>query len=103
MTDKFIRDNKVAVLFSPEFGAGWYTWNGSKYGQDLLFHPELVKEVLEKGDVKKVAENLFPEAYLGGVKDLEVKWVQVGQKFRVDEYDGSEQIILIDEDEWITA
>lgn len=25
--DKVIKDGKVAVLYSPGFGAGWFTWN----------------------------------------------------------------------------
>ena len=25
--NKLIRDGKVAVLISPEYGAGWSTWN----------------------------------------------------------------------------
>lgn len=40
---KVIRDSKVAVLYSPGFGAGWYSWN-TKHPQ-LLFHPKLVEMV----------------------------------------------------------
>jgi hypothetical protein len=25
--EKVIRDGKVAVLYSPGYGAGWYSWN----------------------------------------------------------------------------
>jgi len=28
---KYIRDGKVAVLYSPGFGAGWSTWNDDEY------------------------------------------------------------------------
>ena len=27
MTEKYIKDGKVAVAYSPGFGAGWSTWN----------------------------------------------------------------------------
>ncbi len=27
MIQKLSQDGKVAVLYSPGFGAGWYTWN----------------------------------------------------------------------------
>ena len=32
--NKVIRDGKVAVLYSPGYGAGWYSWNWN--------HPECV-------------------------------------------------------------
>ena len=25
--NKLIRDGMVAVLYSPDYGSGWYTWN----------------------------------------------------------------------------
>jgi hypothetical protein len=38
--DKVIRDGQVAVLYSPGFGAGWYSWNREM--PELLFEPNLV-------------------------------------------------------------
>lgn len=44
--EKVIRDGKVAVLYSPGYGAGWSTWC---YNDDLvktlLFHPLIVEKV----------------------------------------------------------
>jgi hypothetical protein len=40
---KVIRDGKVAVLYSPGFGAGWYSWNSSV--PQCLFSPEIVAMV----------------------------------------------------------
>ena len=44
--EKVIKEGKVAVLVSPNYGAGWYSWN-SGY-KELLFHPKLV-EMVEQG------------------------------------------------------
>jgi len=41
--------------------------------------------------------------YLGGLEDLEVKWLPIGTKFRIDEYDGSESIELLGDIDWLEA
>lgn len=106
----------VAVLYSPGFGAGWYTWNtlkGDNEGQSLqlIFDPVIV-ELVEKrnGDnydeitdaIEKRGEEILPEGYFGGASDLEIKWLPVGTKFLINEYDGSESIQTT-EDMWLTA
>lgn len=104
--EKVIRDGKVAVLISPGYGAGWYTWN-SKY-PELLFHPSLV-QMVEEGEAKDITDeyvkNLIGADYIyaGGAKKLEVVWVEKGKLFRVDEYDGYESIVIKDDEEWIQA
>jgi hypothetical protein len=114
--NKVIRDDMVAVLYSPGHGAGWYTWNSLRGGNEeqsmsLLFDPILV-ELVEKRTVpnfhdftyriEQRAEEILPEGYFGGARDLTIKWLPVGAKFRIEEYDGSESIITI-EDLWMTA
>ena len=42
---KIIRDGKVAVLYSPGFGAGWSTWNQEL--PELVFNPVIV-DLVEK-------------------------------------------------------
>lgn len=44
---KVIRDGKVAILYSPGYGAGWYSWNSGV--RQCLFSPEIVA-ALEKGE-----------------------------------------------------
>lgn len=94
--EKVIRDGKVAVLVSPGFGSGWYTWNDD-YLQ-LLFHPKLV-EMVEQGkadqiDEEWVKENLGIEnVYCGGAYRLEIHWLPVGTAFTIDEYDGFESLL----------
>lgn len=89
--EKLKRDGCVAVLYSPGYGAGWSTWND---GDELIFSPELAKAVLGEIDKtpKQVANELFPDAYDGGVFGLKVEWVKEGSEFEIDEYDGSESI-----------
>ena len=37
--EKVIRDGKVAVLYSPGYGAGWFSWHGI---EELLYDPVVV-------------------------------------------------------------
>ena len=102
---KVVRDGKVAVLVSPNFGAGWYTWNSDENegGLALLFCPEIV-EAVERGEPPyPIAERLFPNAYLGGLDSIEVAWLPVGTAFQVHEYDGSESLDVRGDMEWIVA
>lgn len=91
--EKVIRDGKVAVLYSPQYGAGWYSWNTEH--KALLFHPKLV--ALVESDQRElitedwVLENLgIADVYCGGAETLVIEWLPVGTAFRVDEYDGFE-------------
>ena len=100
---KLIENGKVAVLYSPEFGAGWYTWNQAY--PELLFDPAMVK-LVEKGQYDELAtyvELKYPGIYTGGLKNLKVEWIKEGSQFRVVEYDGSESIEVNDEIDWLIA
>ncbi|QDW34456.1 hypothetical protein FFE93_016190 [Yersinia sp. KBS0713] len=104
MVEKLKRDGNVAVLYSPGFGAGWSTWNENN-DEALIFSVELVKAVL--GEIDKtpiqVANELFPEAYDGGVEQLKVEWIPEGLMFEIEEYDGSESINYKDRGGWVIA
>lgn len=99
---KVIRDGEVAVLYSPYYGAGWYTWNNRM--EELLYHPKIVDMVLNgrncEIDSEWLSENLgdeYADVFCGGVGDLKVKWLPVGSKFLITEFDGSEDIITVDD------
>ena len=99
MEKKVIRGGKVAVLYSPSYGAGWYTWN-KKYPQ-CLFSPEIV-DLVESGKKDEITTALCGylfglDFYAGGALDLEIMWLPVGTAFKVDEYDGNEKIYTIDD------
>lgn len=97
--DKVIKDGKVAILYSPGFGAGWYSWHISH--KELLFSPKIV-EMVEAGrqsEITKewVQENLGIDIYAGGASDLKICWLPEGTAFDINEYDGSESICTCDD------
>ncbi len=63
--EKVIRDGKVAILYSPGFGAGWYSWNTDH--KELIFHPKLV-ELVETGREKEIDEEFVKD--LLGIEDV---------------------------------
>ena len=101
---KVVRDGLVAVVYSPGFGAGWYSWN--KEHPELLFDPTIVEyvETQQKDKLLAYMGLKFPEMYIGSsIDDLEVAWIEQGVKFRIDEYDGNESIVTKDHDDWFVA
>lgn len=101
---KMKKDGKVAVLVAPGYGAGWTTWN---HGPDnltetALFHRELVQLVLD-GRQAEVTEELVLRLagladgyfYDNARHDLVVEWVDEGDRFRLTEYDGHEDLELL--------
>ena len=101
---KLIKNGNVAVLYSPGFGAGWYSWHDV---EELLFDPKVVDMVLEKTTAETIElycqEVYGTRSYYGGAEDLEVMWVPTGTQFIVDEYDGAETVTVMDKVRWITA
>jgi hypothetical protein len=111
--DRVVRGGKVAVLYSPGYGAGWSTWNSSDgEGNDglenfLLYDPTLVSMVEDdrRDSIPKYVESVYPESYFygGGASKLSIYWVPEGVMFRVTEYDGSESIEFRDAEDWKIA
>lgn len=99
---KVIRNGKVAVLYSPGYGAGWYTWHHHK---ELLFNERIV-ELVEADKREEITEELCREI-LGlpgsdyvctlGAHKLKIEWIDEGSPFKIDEHDGSESIATQDE------
>ena len=97
--EKLIRDGKVAIIYHPSFGAGWYTWN-EKY-KEVMYHPQLVQKILD--DEQKDLTEEWVKAVLGIPKDehlcvlaageLEIEWLPIGTPFKISEYDGAESVI----------
>ena len=100
--DKVIRDGKVAVLISYGYGGGFYTWGAPL---EAIFDPKLV-ELVESEDFDGANEyvmSTYQDVYTGGVEDLVVVWVDEGEEFIINEYDGNESIQLKSKTQWITA
>ena len=93
----------VAVLYSPDFGAGWYTWHNIA---ELLFDPKVVDMVLEKTSAETIelyCKTVYGDHYYGGASDLAVAWVPPGTEFIIEDFDGNESIMFKTETKWITA
>ena len=101
---KSLKNGKLAVLYSPGYGAGWYTWHGV---EELLFDPVLVDMVLEDAGelamVKYCEEKYGTDNYYGGIDGLTVAFVDPGDKFRIEEYDGAESVMCMNDYQWFEA
>ncbi len=98
--EKVIRDGKVAVLISHGYGAGWYSWNLDH--KEILFHPKLVAMVEQdkRGGITEewVKENLGLEGvYCNGAATLQIVWLPVGTAFTIEEYNGAESLMNIED------
>jgi hypothetical protein len=95
MFEKVIINNKVAVCYSPGYGAGWSTWN-DEYKEELCMRKEIVEFVMEKDfdGLTVFMEENYPDVYLGGMRDLCIRMVPVGSFFKINEYDGNESVEL---------
>ena len=92
------------VLISRGFGAGWSTWNYD--WPEIAFDPEIIELVEKEASmdvIDKLASIKYPNAYLGGIVDLEVVLVKTGTEFIIHEYDGSESIQTKDDFIWLQA
>ena len=101
--EKLIKDDQVAVLVSPGFGAGWYSRNREHEG--IAFDREIAEALLagDREQAGKIAERKYPDAYLGGLSGLRVEWVGVGSAFEINEYDGSEDLHVIGKRNYLVA
>lgn len=108
LAERVVRDGKVAVLYSPGYGAGWSSWADFDLAQKLIFDPEIVAWV-ENGkegeypDLERKYGVIAEGFHDGGAIDLRICWVPLGVKFLIYEYDGYESVILENEENWITA
>lgn len=96
--DKYLKDGKVAVLYSPGFGAGWSTWADDDKGEWMIFDYTLVQYALDGASGDQVEEYIVrvwgeeEYFYTGGWCQIKIKWVDEGEAFIITEYDGSESI-----------
>lgn len=107
--EKVVRDGKVAVLYSPGFGSGWFTWNEKHPG--LLYDPAVVAWVEagkpggdERTELELYLEDKYPGMYIGSnMAELQIVWLPVNTFFRVTEYDGNEGIEVLKDVTWQVA
>ena len=101
--EKVIRDGKVAVLYSPGYGSGWYSWN--KERPECLFDPNIVAmvEAGQHEQIEAYCETAHPDLYSGGAEQLKIEWLPVGTLFKIREYDGHETIEHQYTPDWLVA
>jgi len=84
---------QVAVAVSYGYGAGWSTWNNVN-PMDKDFNELILAKDWDK------AEELAEERgeYGGGLRDCKIVWLDKGIRFKITEYDGSENIEFAEQD-----
>jgi hypothetical protein len=99
--EKVVVDGNVKVLYSPGYGAGFYTWGAPA---EAVFDSKLIKLVEDKNIDEAISyvEKTY-DADTGGVEQLRVELIPEGSKFIIDEYDGAESIRLLDYLDYLIA
>lgn len=103
---KYVQDGKVAVIYSNEYGIGWYTSHGI---HKLLFDPVIVTLLLERPSdlafrIESYLEDEYgPDNYWGDVERLGIGFIPEGEEFQISEYDGLETIFFKSDYVWLTA
>lgn len=104
MLNKVVRDGKVAIIISPDFGAGWSTWidvEGIETDPGLV---ELIERSAEPDEIETYCKNTWGvNLYYGGAADLEIAWLPEGTEYIIHEYDGAESIELKKDIKWRVA
>ncbi len=103
MSDRYVKDGKVAILYSPRYGAGWSTWSDDPR---MVFCPRLAEAVDKEAsleELEKIAAEEFPNEYHGGLKELCIEWVAPGTRFEISEYDGAESVRIFDDVYYLIA
>jgi hypothetical protein len=111
--DKIVRNNKVAILYSGDYGRGWYTYHNI---EELLYYPQLV-ELVEQFEIKqeelpyplliqwlknelvtRFKEDKYAKYFSSAetIENLRIDWIPIDSVFTVEEHDGKETILLQD-------
>lgn len=98
--NKYIKDGKVAIIYSPGWGRGWSTWEEK---EEIIFDPIIVQSLLNN----EIPYDYIKDTYNIYINDkdsfeLDICWLPIGTKFLITENDGfetvktQEQIIFIE-------
>lgn len=99
-----IRDEKVALLYTPQQGAGWYSRHGVN---GLLFDPKVVEfvEAENFSAIEAYVNEAYAEESVDSSKanELAIAWIPVNAEFEIREEDGAETILYKESDVWKEA
>jgi hypothetical protein len=91
--EKVVKDGKVAVVIS--LYDMWSCMELDKNIQEILiFHPLIVEKVLAKEAITEqwMIDTFGIKGYSCDGDELTVHWVEQGEEFFIDSYDGMEEI-----------
>ena len=92
MVEKLIRNGEVAVIVSPEYGAGWSSWNKEVNPMDKRY-----VELILQGNILEAKELAKKEGfYNGGLDNAIIVWVPEGWLFYITDTEGAEELHYID-------
>lgn len=94
MIEKYYTENgEVGVIVSPGYGAGFSTWAHDK---QICFDKDIIELVLNDDmvSIAKLMTEKYPNEYFGCSK-LKVEFLEPGTAFRINEYDGFEDLVVI--------
>lgn len=102
---RVIRNGKVAVIYQPHRGLGWFSEHRI---EALLFAPEIVELIEHDAPGSKIYEYCQKKNYGWRVMDticygLSIHWVPLSEEFRVHESDDRETIVFKSTDHWFKA
>lgn len=100
---KVVRNGLVAVIYSPTWGSGWYSWHGVV---ELLYDPVVVGMIENKATPETIEEycrKIYDYEWHTSCDNLEIAWIPEGTEFYINEYDGSESIKTKEKFLWLTA
>lgn len=99
VSDYYIKNGKVGVIISPTYGQGYSSCH-------TYINPFFVPivEAVDQCDYM-LTESLHRLKYGSDLEftdfnELVVEWVPLGERFRINEYGGSERIVLYQDDVW---
>lgn len=108
------------ILYSPDYGAGWTTWNSGDVARYMLDYAPIV-EFLEAGgkfernngmgdepehplleQLKRECKEKFGEDYVCTIGARDLRVMSVDGRVKIDEYDGFESVVEEDSfDGWM--
>lgn len=101
--EKVIRGHKIAVLYSPGYGAGWSTWQHDNDRANFVLFDRRLVEAKENGCDAKYVQTLLNDIFgndiyisIRGWDNVKIKWLLIGTQFRIEEHDGAESIMLLE-------
>lgn len=86
-------NNELGVLYSPDYGYGWSSWNCPELAYDKRIVDYWLNKHPNAQKMKMYLERIgYHDVWMGGYNDLKIAWIPKGTMFYVREYDGYESV-----------